>query len=236
MDKNIATNKIKENLKSLMKFAQELGLAKDKKFGTYELTDGTKITCDADDLAVDVIVSALDDQGNKTPLDPGTYELTDGRSFEITGDDSTISTMTVAGKEDPQAETETPADTLEQKKEEKMEDGIPDEETETEAPASSDKDVESRIADLESQLAEILNLLNKMGDSGATQNEVNEQMMSKLIELANEPGEEPISLKKKSYEMYDRTSAKSKVSHDTLLELREEIKKRREGNLNFNLR
>jgi hypothetical protein len=218
MNKNEAMEKIKSTLKGLMKFSKEIGV--ETKMGTYELTDGTKITCEGDDLAVGEVVYQLDDQGNQTPLEAGTYVINDGRS--ITVDEKGSITELATAEDAPQEETETPADSLEQSKETKMDDGLPEDGTE-DAPAA-DGDIESRVADLESQLAEVLTILNKLGDG---QNEVNEQMMSKIVEISREPGDEPIRLQKKGYEAFDKSSSKLKKQNEAIQDLRDEIKRRR---------
>lgn len=190
MSNKYLINKIKDNLKSLMKFSEEI---KDKKsFSNYDLTDGTKITSPSSDLEIGAEVYALDDQGNQTPLEDGEYVLNDGRTITVSGNSITE----VADSSD--AETKDPMEDSEDESMVKMEDGLPDthESAAKEVPSN---DVSSRLTDLEKQIEDILNIIKKLG---STQGDVNEQMMSKLESFSKENGGQPIKTMKKDYAGY----------------------------------
>lgn len=200
MERKEVISKIKESLKSLMKFSNDI---KNESFGSFECTDGTKITSPSTDLEVGSEVYLLDDQGNQTPLTDGEYVLTDGRTITVK---SNMVEVISGGTEKPQEETETPSE--EAQAEVKMENGLPDgheadaKEEDDETKAASEMD--SRIKDIEKQIEDILNILSKLG---STQTEVNEQMMSKIIALSEENGGQPIKLNKKEFNDYKKDSS-----------------------------
>jgi hypothetical protein len=186
MNKNDTLKKIKENLKYLIKFSTEL-----KEFSNFDLTDGTKITSPDSELAVGCEVYAIDDQNNQTPLNDGDYVLTDGRTISVANN---VITAISDSSEDPQDETESPEEVDQEKQ--KMSDGLPDDQP-AEAAGADQSDIVARLTDLENKIEEILNIINKLGD---TQGDVNEQMMSKIEEFSKSPGDKPIrSAKKESY-------------------------------------
>lgn len=213
MDNKEIMNKIKENLKSLIKFSSEL---KESKFSNFDLTDGTKITSPSTELAVDVEVYAIDDKGNQTPLDDGEYVLTDGRT--ITVKLNKITAIAESGAKEGEKPEDKPADAPVEAEAQKMEDGLPEDHP-AESKDEPSNDVESRLKDLEKQIEDILNIISKLGDS---QTEVNEQMMHKLAKIADEPGDSPIKSGKKEY---SGDYSKTKISA-SIEELREYIKER----------
>lgn len=223
MNKQESINKIKEQLKSLFKFASDL---KKQNYTTLTLTDGTNITTSGDDIAVDADVYQLDDQGNQTPLDNGDYVLQDCRTFTVV--DNKVTVVSEAPTDGTQVET--PDDGT--KEGQKMtSDGLPEGQA---SPSTDGTDVESRIATLENQIAEILNILDKIGGS---QNEINDQMMSRVVKveevqsnLSNEPGDKPIQNTKKGYEVYDKTKSAVKKSRQVMEEIREIMKENRKRN------
>ena len=181
-------NKIKDNLKSLMKFSEEI--KEEKTFSNYDLTDGTKITSPSTDLEIGAEVYAIDDQGNQSPLDDGEYVLTDGRTINVEG--NVVSVIT-DGSEEPTEDADKAEEDMV-----KMEDGLP-EDHDAKSKDVDTNDVASRLSDLENQIEDILNILKKLGDA---QGDVNEQMMSKLEDFSKENGGEPIKPMKKGYSDY----------------------------------
>lgn len=194
MKREDAIKQIKLNLKKLLRFA-------DEKFGTLILSDGTNISISSSDLEIGAEVFMLDDLGNQTPCENGDYVLQDGRTFTVT--DGKISDIKST---DPSAEKPESGDTTTTKPETMGTDGLPEghtgdqsEEDKPEKDAQVDGDLASRVESLEKQIAEILNILSKMGDS---QNELNEQMMSQIKKFGAEPGDEPVKFGKKGNQPY----------------------------------
>lgn len=191
MDREKTLSKIKESLKSLIKLSEEVKV-EEQKLGSFDLTDGTKITSPSTELEVGSEVYMLDDQGNQTPLQDGDYVLTDGRTITVKA--NVIEAIAEGGTEAPQEEVETPAEG-EMKKEESLGDGLPEDHM-ADAGEEPSNDLESRIKDLESQIEDILNIIKKLGDSQVA---VNEQMMSRIQNLSEEPGDKPIKHQKREY-------------------------------------
>jgi len=193
MKKNEALNNIRESLKNLLKFSKEIS-----KFGTMDLSDGTKITTTSEDLEVGSEVYALDDMGNQTPLSDGEYTLNDGRTFTLKG--NLIETISGDdGNDDPDS-AETPTD-VEQKK---MDSNLPEGQDKGTGDEPS-SDVNSRLENLEKALEDIKALLDGLTQA---QNGVNEQMMSKIEMFAKEPGAKPIKSVKKETFSYEKKNEK----------------------------
>lgn len=229
MRKENAINSIRENLKRLLKFA-------DEKFGNLVLSDGTQVTTTATDLEIGAEVFMLDDLGNQTPCEDGQYVLQDGRTFVCTGGKITDIMASEKLAEKPES-----GETTTDKPQTMAKDGMPEGQKEKEKmqeegemPEVEEKEekeieievkgveVDKRVADLESQVAEILNILSKMGNS---QNELNEQMMSAIKKFGAEPGDEPVKVGKKGYQNYEsKVTSKVDASFDELKTL---MKKRR---------
>jgi len=214
MNKKDALKNIRETLKNLMKFSNEVS---EEKFGTLELMDGTKITTSASDLEVGAEIYVIDDLGNQSPLDDGEYTLTDGRSFVVSN--NVIETINEGVEEG-----EDPIETPEEVDNKQMDSNLPEGHQDAVAEAkgeepSADGGLEARIADLEKQLEDIKSILDKMG---SIQNDVNEQMMSKISRVANEPGAEPIKSIKKETFNYNKTNK----SKEAMADLKEFFKER----------
>lgn len=198
MNKNDAIKNIRESLKSLLRFSNEIT---EKKFGTLELTDGTKITTMGQDIEVGAEVYQLDDMGNQTPLSDGDYVLNDGRTFTVSG--NVVEAIMDGDGVDPENPTETPTDV----NQEKMDSNLPA--GHDQAAAGQDQpdsmQIQHRLDDLEKAIEDIKSLLEKLT---TVQNGVNEQMMSKIETFAKEPGAKPIkSIKKESFS-YDKKNEK----------------------------
>lgn len=206
-NRNETIRSIKESLKRL--FSSE------NNFSNFVLTDGTKITSTADELEIGVEIYVIDEEGNQTPLDNGDYVLSDGRTITITDNKIT----NIAGE----ASTEEENTVVE------MNDGLPEETTEE---PTEEGDLAKRVGDLESQLTEILNLIKQMTEA---QTKTQEQMMSKIKSIANEPGEEPIKTSKKGYEGYNSKTINAKRNMAEIEELRSIIaqKNKRDNNMSL---
>jgi len=204
MTRDSALKNIRETLKNLMKFSNEVS---EVKFGTMELMDGTKITTSASDLEVGAEIYVIDDLGNQTPLNDGEYTLTDGRSFTVSN--NVIETIM-------EGESEEPMETPEEVDNKKMDSNLPEGHQDAVAEAKGEEPkangaLEARIADLEKQLEDIKSILDKMG---SIQNDVNEQMMSKISRVANEPGAEPIKSIKKETFTYNKLNSRKETMDD----------------------
>jgi hypothetical protein len=207
MNKNETINSIKESLKKLF--------ATDVKFSDFVLTDGKKITSTATDLEIGVEVYAVDELGNQTPLDNGDFVLQDGRTITVV--DNAITN--IAGKISTEAESPVSNADVEQE----MNDGM------VESP-SEEGDMAQRVADLEAQLEEVLNLLKQMSEA---QMKSQDQMMSKIKTIADEPGDEKVQVSKVGYNEYSTKNVNAKRNMSEIEELRSLIanKNKRDNNL-----
>jgi len=224
MNRNDKIREIKNNLKRLFTFTD------DQKFNNFTLTDGTNITTSAADIEVGAEVYMLDEQGNQTPLDNGDYVLNDGRTFTI--QDNVVTE--VKGPEEDGTDVESgdsDTDSVETSKQNMDANGLPeghDKPADGEVPADDsqvDGDLAQRVSDLEKQLAEVLNILNKIGDS---QNDINEQMMSaqkSLRQIGGEPGDKPVKSVKRGYEVYNKEIATSRKKGENTSDLIDFMKK-----------
>lgn len=207
MNKNETINSIKESLKKLF--------ATDVKFSDFVLTDGKKITSTATDLEIGVEVYAVDELGNQTPLDNGDFVLQDGRTITVV--DNAITN--IAGEISTEAESPVSNADVEQE----MNDGM------VESP-SEEGDMAQRVADLEAQLEEVLNLLKQMSEA---QMKSQDQMMSKIKTIADEPGDEKVQVSKVGYNEYSTKNVNAKRNMSEIEELRSLIanKNKRDNNL-----
>ena len=225
MNKNEALKNIRESLKSLLKFSNEIT---ENKFATLALTDGTKITTQSGDIEVGAEVYAVDELGNQTPLNDGDYVLTDGRTFTVKL--NIVEAIVDGDGVDPENQTESGAEQIVQ---EKMDSNLPEGHEAAVADGSGNPQpdhsgIENRVADLEKQIEDIKAILDKMS---SIQNDVNQQMMSKMEQFASEPGAPSIkSIKKEAYS-YDKANAKKEVLGD-LLDTFKQVKEK-PVNLNF---
>lgn len=204
MNRQETLSKIKETLKTLMKFSDDItneDMKKKEKFNNFDLTDGTKITSDDTKLDVGSTVYAMDDNNNQTPLEDGEYVLTDGTTITVkSGTVSEIADSDTEESEDEEMKKED--DKEDNDKEEDMkkvkmtEDGLPMEQPKEGEDKKDSPDVQSQISDLQAQIESILNILNKLGTA---QNEVNEEMMSKIESFSKENGGQAIKLGKKEF-------------------------------------
>lgn len=218
MDKQKLFSETNEILKRLLRFTEE------KKFNNFTLTDGTNITISSPDLEIGAEVYMIDELGNQTPLDNGDYVLQDGRTFTVADNCITDIKSPEGDGTDVESKGDTTTDAVEAEKQEMDANGLPEghdkkeEEVKEgeEVVEDADKDMSKRLEDLEKAVAEIMNLLNKMGD---TQNDVNEQMMSKIESFGSEPGDKPVRTQKRGYETYDKDVARSKKKVENSLEM-----------------
>lgn len=192
--KEEAMNKIREQLKKLMSFAAEpetpsVEAEEDKKkFETLKCKDGLEcVIPDGSKLEVGTPVSTLDESGMETPLENGPYELESGETIVIT--DGLIESVATTSPEAPVEETPVEDACVPEKK---MGDMIPEIEEgieEEEDVEMVDGEIGKRVADLESQIAQILELLQGMSNA-------QEVAMSKINEINSAPGAPSIKVGK----------------------------------------
>lgn len=205
---------LKADFKKFFAFSDE------KKFSDFVLSDSTKITTPAKDLEIGAELFKLDDMGNQTSLDPGEYVLNDGRI--VTYDGKTITNIQggdTTATESPVSDADTSNDgSSTEASKVKMEDGLT-------AKPSDESDLASRITDLESKLDELANLLKGLMEG---QTQANEQMMSQINLIGDEPGDLPIRTLKRGYDGYADTNSKKAVRNTAIQELRISIEEKRQ--------
>ena len=209
MNRKETLDKIKDSLKSLLKFSEEI--KKEIKCAEFFLLDGTKIASQTEELQVGSEVYLIDDKGNQTPLNTDTYVLDDGRTI-IVKDNVVVSIAETDVKEaiaEEEMEIEVEAPEVE----------APEVETEIETEVPETENVlDKRVTDLEKQIEEILNILKKLSD---TQVDVTEQMMSKIETFSKENGAEPIKSTKKGFTEYKKGQTDFKEKINEMLKLRD---------------
>ena len=210
MKKENSIQEIKNTLSKLLRLSKEV------KCGTLILTDGTNVSISSEELEIGAEVYMLDDLGNQTPCNDGDYVLQDGRTFTVVeGKISEIKGITEDKPEDGDTTTAV-AETLTA--------DLPEAEAETEDGAGVDGDLMKRVADLETKLADVLDLISKMG---AGQNEMNEQLMSKIKKFGSEAGDEPVKMGKKGYTEYSSENSTKKQKDENFRELKELMAQKR---------
>lgn len=211
MNKDEAIIKIKDQLKKLMSFSAEAPTeevaTEENKFSTMKLKDGTEISiADGAELGVGTEVFVIDADGNQAAIADETYELEDGRSIVIVGGKVESIAESVAETKD---ETPmNPADT--EVKDEKMAEAGATEPA-GEATAEGENPIEARIASLENQINQILEILQGMGS-------MQEVAMSKIEAISSEPAAKSINLGKTPMSNTEFSSTKSEM--DELKELK----------------
>lgn len=213
MNKDEAIIKIKDQLKKLMSFSAEAPTeevapeTEEKKFSTMKLKDGTEISiADGAELGVGTEVFVIDADGNQAAIGDDTYELEDGRSIVIVG--GKVDSIADAGAETKDETPMNPADT--EVKDEKMAEAGATEPA-GEATEEGENPIESRIASLENQINQILEILQGMGS-------MQEVAMSKIDAISSEPAAKSINLGKTPMSNTEFSSTKSEM--DELKELK----------------
>lgn len=175
MDRNEIIQKIKVQLKSLLKLADErIKVA---------LEDGTELIIVGSDVALDCQVLNADN----SPADNGDYVLNDGRTISVT--DGKISNIKEA--EEAKDGDESPVEDAGQEMADAPSEEQPAEEKPADDDAAEDEDLAARVEALEAQITEVLSLLQSMGQA-------NQEMMSRIDEFSKAPAEESIKTTKKT--------------------------------------
>jgi hypothetical protein len=186
MTKDEAILKIKDQLKKLVAFSttpnttSATPVADDttnvKAFTNIKLKDGSEISIlDGTELNVGTEIYTIDKDGNQTPCEDGSYDLEDGRTIVVTG--GVVETI---GDTTPADQTESTDETPENPAQLSADAG------ETPEAEAAEAD---RITALENQVAQILEILQGMSN-------MQEQVMSKVKEIGEEPAVESIKLGK----------------------------------------
>jgi hypothetical protein len=205
MDKKEAILKIKETLKSLMKFDSEIV---ENTFAEVLTKDGLKLTFDSPELTTDIEIYQLDEEGNKIPLEDNEYLLQDGKVIVVvSGKVSEIKEDVVVSDETPIEEANVEQTKDEEEKiedEEKMED-IVEEEVKVEG-----DDLTTKVAELEEKLKKVMELLNSLTG-------ISEEMSEKFEEFCKMPGED-VSLK--SFSVVDSRFERIRMIKDSVSNLK----------------
>lgn len=205
MNKEDVILSIKSSLKRLF--------SADMKFADYTTTDGMKIHCDADKIEVGVGVQGIDEMGMFFPLDNGTYVLNEGYTINVV-DGKVESISEVAEVEEEELEDIgkeiTPTSETEMKKVEEM---------------------GKKIEMIETQMAEILSLVNDMVKG---QEKMNNVLMSQIEEVKSQPATPSIKNDKKGFQGFSKDFSRE-VKKNELEDLRKIISEKNKNNNNLTL-
>lgn len=177
------------------------------KFADYMTTDGIKIHCDADKIDVGVGVQGVDEMGMFYPLDNGTYVLNEGYTINVV-DGKVESVSEVAEVEEEQLES------------------VGEEITPT-----SETEMGKRIEMIETQMAEIISLVNQMVKG---QEKMNNTFMSEIAEVKSQPASPSIKSDKKGFQGFSKDFTKE-VKRSELDDLRRIISEKNKNNNNLTL-
>jgi hypothetical protein len=221
MTKEEAILKIKDQLKKLMAFSEmgdvEPNAEENKKemeYETMKLKDGSEISiADGTELGVGVNVFKVDAEGNLTPCDDGEYELEDGRKISLK--DGIVESVAEIAVENGEKQDETPMAPAE----------MAEIEIETKPEEEGGNGMEERINALEKHLAQILELLQGMG-------QMQEVAMSKIEKLAAEPAAESIKVGKVPAKPQGFSSTRNEI--EELNSIRNKFRINNNGGYSFN--
>lgn len=174
--KQEAILKIKETLKSLMKFESEVV---ENTFAEVMTQDGYKLVFDGDTLTTDTLIYKLDEAGNRIPCEDMEYILEDGRTIVVTsGAVSEIREETVVenGGESPVEDANVEAT------KEEMEIEVKEIEKIQEVVANP---LQEKVEMLEAKLNKVMEMLSSLTN-------VSEEMTQKFEEFSKQPGEQAI--------------------------------------------
>ncbi len=149
-------DKIRMKMKELLKFSA----TSEKKFTDVPTKDGKTLVSEDKELQVGSILSMIDADGNTTVCEDGTYELTDGRTVVIKGGTGAIESIADAAKPED-AKDDSPVEDAALAAEPVVEE-VPAVDAEE---AKVDGKLEDRVAELESQLAQLLELVQGLQNS-----------------------------------------------------------------------
>jgi hypothetical protein len=228
MNKDEAILKIKDQLKKLMAFSAEAEMpaTEEVKCESVKLKDGSEIMIPTgSNIEPGVEVYMVDDAGNQTPCEDGSYELENGQTITVSGGmiDGVADTTQPEGEQtqspegDAKMAAATPGAGAEAAKE-----------GETPAQEEAENMIGDRVAALEQQIAQILELLQGMSNA-------QEMAMSKINEIAEAPAAPSIKVGKSvgsSTAKVEFSSTKDEISE--LNKLKNKFKINGNGGYAFN--
>lgn len=215
MNKQEAILKIKETLKSLMKFESDVV---ENTFAEVVTKDGIKIVFDGETLTTDTPVFKLDEAGNRIPCEDMEYVLEDGRTIVVTsGKVSEIKEETVVedGGETPVEDANVEAKKSEDKMEVVEGEGmapVVETEVEVEKPEEESNPMEMRIAELEAKVMKCMEMLYSLTN-------VSEEMSQKFEEFSKLPGESAIGTERK----FERELTQEEIRVERLKQLKNSL-------------
>jgi hypothetical protein len=224
MNKDEAIVKIKDQLKKLMAFSTEALATDAMQYETMKLKDGSEIMIpDGSMLEPGVEVYMIDADGNQTPCEDGSYELENGQTIMIAGG----KIESVADSEQPAEEqqTETPATEAQMAAATPGAGAEAAKENESPEQEAAESQLPDRVAALEQQIAQILELLQGMSNA-------QEMAMSKINEIAEAPAAPSIKIGKTTSSKVEFNSIKNEL--DELKSLKNKYKISSNGGYAFN--
>lgn len=213
MNRKELLSSIKESVKML--FSSEI------KMTDFVLTDGTKISTSAKTLDVGVDIYGIDADGNQTTLDDGDYVINDGRTVTIK--DSKV--LEIKGGD---AKKDTPSEPADTSTEMATDVAVEDKpEVETEDDMVKEEDVAKRVTDLEAIVSELMTVVKSLTDGQVVKNE---EMMSAIKKISDEPADEAVKHIKKGFDGYSEKDINAKRNRSEIEEIRTLIKNKRNNN------
>lgn len=181
MNKDQAIQNIKDTLKNLMKFSTQM------KYQDIPLSDGTLLSIeDGSDVGVGVAVFQKDPNGNSIPATDNSYILADGRTIVVKGGMIESITDAEPTQDDAQAASPTAdANVASTQMTTTPEQPAPNGATNT----TDGNGLETRVANLEGQISEILEVLQSMSN-------MQEQTMSSIQAFGKLPAEQSYKAEK----------------------------------------
>ncbi len=213
MQKEDAIKNIQETLKTLLSFSKKVEKV-EVKFADVKTTDGQILNVEGEDVAVKAPIFIKDDKGANTPVEDGSYTLEDGRTIEVL--DGVVETVSNGAKEGEEESPVADANTEEMAAEE-----APVEEAVEEAPEGGD--METRVAELEGQITQILEILQGLSSS-------QEQAMSRINEFGALPAEDSIKETKVKATVFEKSRMTYSKNKSEIEALREIMKKNDNSN------
>ena len=176
---------LKETLNKFLKFGAGDNMT------SVTTTDGDTLSIDAQDATIGAAVYTVDESGLLTPAEDGEYTLNDGRIITVT--DGKISNLSADpdATSNPQDETDTPDANLSKQK-------LADANAQAPAPTdpnastttpdanqADNSDIADRVTNLESQMAQVLQLLSGATSMAKEQLSAIETLNDKIEKFSN---------------------------------------------------
>ena len=162
MNRDEAMNALRKSINILLGKQEEV---KEVKLTDVQTKDGKTLSTETEVLEIGSVLYGVDDQGNQIPVEDGSYELEDGKTIEVK--DSIVTEIAEASEEVDEVEVE-----------EEMSEAPVEEEVKIEEEGS---DTESRISKLETDLAELMSMMQSMSENSVKLTSKVEEFASILI-------------------------------------------------------